>query len=371
MVAVACGCVGCYKYWQGASMAGKFNKGDISEGILAAAITARFVSKTKPITDNDVVSIIGKLKPGQGAQKGFSSTTKFTSPNLAKNVVDTVICFVNLAEVNMKGFLDTKIYRDKDVKELVTAAVSYANGIHVREWADTMYRNGQKNTIEVRSEGLLDQSGTKVDLRVIIDGKQCGIGVSLKAGDVKQFGQIGGASIESMKDLFEPLGVKFTSTHAKKIETYLMNKKPTEALSFAYSEAYSQLASIIKKDAIGFRKNLAAFMQYHATRNEPNVALVQLAKGQATVYMFEEVKKKLTGVPVHVEYSTGSTDVVPGKKIPQLLFYGGSKDSKNLLIQIRVKLEGNRVDSKGKKLGLTIRNYVEKGTLTTRLIAGH
>lgn len=349
----------------------KFNKGDISEGILAAAITARFVSKTKTITDVDVLSIIKKLNAGVAANKGFSSTTSFNSPNSTKNVVDTVICFVNLAEVNMKGFLAMGSYKDKEVKSLVSAAVSYANSIHVREWADEMYTNGQKNKIEVRSEGLLDQSGTKVDLRIIIDGKQCGIGASLKAGDVKQFGQVGGATIESMEELFEPLGVVFTPSDAKKIQSYVANKNPTEALTYAYKIAHKQLTEL-SKETSEFNKKLAAFMKFHATRNEPYVALVQLAKGQATVYLFEELAKKLTGIPTQVVYSTGNTNVVSGKKIPQLLFYGGKNTSaKNLIIQIRVKLEGNRVNSKGKKLGLVIRNYIEKGALTTELVANH
>jgi hypothetical protein len=33
-----------------------------------------------------------------------------------------------------------------------------------------------------------------------------------------------------------------------------------------------------------------------------------------------------------------------------------------------MKLEGNRVDSKGKKLPLTVRNYIEKGLGIKKLI---
>ena len=204
----------------------KFNKGDVSEGILAAAIAARFISKTKQITTADVLKVIGQLKPGKSAAKGFSSITAFSSPNKKATIVDTVVCSVNLAEVNMKAFLNKNIYKDKDVNLLVSAAISYANSPHVQEWADLLYNNNQKNKIDVRSEGLLDQTGTKVDLRVVVDGTQCGVGVSLKAGDVKQFGQVGGASMRSMTEFFGPLGVKYNSAHEKKFDDFIEKKNP-------------------------------------------------------------------------------------------------------------------------------------------------
>ena len=352
-------------------MASKFNKGDVSEGILTAAITARFVSKTKPITRNDVNNIIKKLNPYRTGGKGATSVTEFASPNRKKNVVDTVVCFVNLAEVNMKAFLAAATYKDVDVIKLVDASVVYANGAHVCEWANMMYENNQKNKIEVRSEGLLDQTGTKVDLRIVIDGERTGVGISLKVGDVKQFGQVGGASVETMNEFFGSLGVKFDAGFKRKFDEFVSEKKPVKALTLAYTVAHKQLN---KLNAKKFRSNLSAFMKYHATRNEENVVLLQLNKGQATVYMFEALEQKLIGVPIVVEYKTATTNVIPGASLPQLRIYGvcpGDRmGPKTLILQLRVKLEGNRVTSKGKRVGLTVRNYVEKGALTTGLIAG-
>lgn len=342
-----------------------FNKGDISEGILGAAVAARFVSKTRTITNADVLSIIQKLNKAKADVPGFTSVTKFPSPNLQKNVKDVVILKVNLAKINMNAFLRMSTYQNKEVVSLVSASVNYANSQHISKWADMMYQNGQQNTIEVNSEGLLDQTGTKVDLRVIIDGKQASVGVSLKAGDVKQFGQVGGASIESLESLFSPLGIKFTGADKTAIENGIGHR----ALMRAYKSAFTQLQTIVATDQKKLKSNLAKFIKFHATRNEENVALVQLNKGQATVYLFEEVAQKLKYTKILVGYQESNTDVIPNSKIPQILFYGDSKDSKNLLLVIRVKLEGNRVNSKGKKLGLTIRNYIEKGHLTTKLLA--
>ena len=62
-------------------MAVKFNKGDVAEGILASAMTARFMSKTKRITEQDVIAIIKKLGKPKNGFKGSTSLSTFSSPN--------------------------------------------------------------------------------------------------------------------------------------------------------------------------------------------------------------------------------------------------------------------------------------------------
>lgn len=346
----------------------KFNKGDVSEGILAAAITARFISKTKRITEREVLDVIKKLGKPKGT-KSLSVVKEFPSPNKNPKIEDSVICQIGLAEINMKALLDTNIYKQKDIKELVAASIAYANGDNIMEWADMMYNNNKKNVIEVKSDGLLDQTGTKVDLRVIIDGKQAGVGISLKAGDVKQFGQVGGGSVESMKEFFGPLGVVFTPVQLKKLQTLFSEDKTTEALCFAYEESTKQMKKLIKTDQNKFKKNLSDFIKFHATRNEKDVVLVQLNKQEAAVYNFDNISTKLRGINLDVVYSESATDVIRGKNIPQIKIINADSSKDDVFLQLRNKLEGNRINSKGKKVGLTVRNYVEKGHLTTQLLA--
>ena len=320
-----------------------FNKGDVSEGILAAAITARFESKTKRISNDDVLSVIKKLGKPTRMKKFMLIEKTFDSPNKNPKIIDKVVCKITLAEINMNALLNPKVYSDKEMKELLSAAVAYANGKNIMEWADMMYTNNQKNLIEVKSEGLLDQTGTKVDLRVIIDGKQAGVGVSLKAGDVKQFGQVGGATADSMNEFFNPLGVKFSSKNLNDFEKLVSQKKATEALCLAYKEASKQIKEIIKKDSSTFKKNISNFMKFHATRNEPDVALVQLSKGEASVYNFDNIQKKLKGIELDVMYSESTTNVVQGKKIPQIKIISPTLKKDNILLQLRNKLEGNKI----------------------------
>ena len=353
----------------------KFNKGDVSEGILAAAITARFVNKKSDIRQNDVYKIIKSLSnPSSAGGKGLTTITEFDSPNANPRIVDTVICKVNLAESNMNGFLDRSVYTSSEMSQFVNAAISYANGKYIKEWADLMYDNNQKNVIEVNAEGLLDQTGTKVDLKVVIDGKQAGVGVSLKAGDVKQFGQVGGSKFESMKELWEPLGVKFTNQFENQYEDMLAKKQIAPALTTAYTHAFNQISKITQQKLI---KSLSEYINYHATKGEKNVVLVQLNRNESKVYNFNELNEKLKNSKITIELTSGSTSKLnqggfkgkgsmPKNKIPRIDFKVDGK----ILLTIRLKLEGNRVSSSGKRLPLVVRSYVEKGPAMKQLLIG-
>ena len=351
----------------------KFNKGDVSEGILAAAITARFISKTKIITHDDVYRVIDKLKKPTGTgSKGLTTITEFDSPNDNERIIDTVICKVNLAEVNMNAFLDRSIYTSGDMRSFVTAAIEYANGVYVRKWADMMYENNQKNVIEVNAEGLLDQTGTKVDLKVVIDGEQKGVGVSLKAGDVKQFGQVGGSKFGSMKELWNPLGVTFTKTFENEYEDFLANKQVAPALTTAYQHAFDKMSKMTQAK---LRKVISDFVVHHATRGEKDVVLVQLNKSEAKVYDFEVLSESLADKKITIDLSSGSTTKLqqggfkgkgsmPKNRIPRIDF----KIDNKIFLTIRLKLEGNRISSSGKRLPLVVRSYVEKGPGMTKLL---
>ena len=121
-----------------------FNKGDVSEGILAAAITARFESKTKRISNDDVLSVIKKLGKPTRMKKFMLIEKTFDSPNKNPKIIDKVVCKITLAEINMNALLNPKVYSDKEMKELLSAAVAYANGKNIMEWADMMYTNNQE-----------------------------------------------------------------------------------------------------------------------------------------------------------------------------------------------------------------------------------
>jgi hypothetical protein len=147
----------------------------------------------------------------------------------------------------------------------------------------------------------------------------------------------------------------------------ISEKKLAPALTMIYEEARYQMS---KKRKSSFVKALSAFMVHHATRGEEDVVLVQLNKSESHVYDFHILEQKLAGHKVEVVLNSGRTDKLSsggfkgGSRIPQIDFMVEDK----LLVRIRLKLEGNRVNSKGKRLPLTVRSYIEKGPATTELI---
>ena len=73
----------------------------------------------------------------------------------------------------------------------------------MKKWSKLLYENNRYDKIEVISDGLGGQTTTKVDVYVKVDDQPIDIKVSLKAGDVKQFGQVSGAEFAKQEKLWE------------------------------------------------------------------------------------------------------------------------------------------------------------------------
>ena len=96
---------------------GTFNRGDISEGILAAAIFARFLSKKETIKEKHVLEVINSFpKPKKGTGNFKYIELSLQSPNKNIRIMDTVICKIALAPLNMDALVNKKIYSSKGVK---------------------------------------------------------------------------------------------------------------------------------------------------------------------------------------------------------------------------------------------------------------
>jgi hypothetical protein len=331
-----------------------FNRGDVSEGILAAAITARFVNKNKDITKQDAINILKALRPSGGTKVNQT----FASENENAAIKDEVRIVISLAELNMKALLNPANYGG--LSDLITASVKYANGPYITSWSKMLYENNVRNEIDVVSDGLLDQSGTKVDLRVKVDGKQTNVNVSLKAGDVKQFGQVSGSKLENMAALFNPLGLRVETQEAK-FNQFLMKKDTVGATSHIYEYVSKTLAAEASNNKNSFLKHLSAFIKFHATRNEENVTLVQLNRNEAKIYDFDNLQKTMSDVQPTVYIKNGYSDVAKAQ-VPTIVIADKSRTGKNELLTIRMKID-TRPD------GFYHRNYIEKGALLGDLIA--
>ena len=344
------------------------NKGNVAEGLIAVAVAARFLNKNDAITSDDVFGLIHKLAKSNKVKNYSGKTGKYIeveypSPNKNPKINDIVKIYISLAEVNMTALLNPK---NKGILEdYVISAVQYANYKNVRKWAITLYENNRFDTIEVISDGLGGETTTKVDFRVKVTNDKgklvpVNIDLSLKAGDVKQFGQVGGSEFEKQVQLWDTLfgyGTKINTLEETYDNLMFRKKKPAEALTLVYEK----IKQLLDEDLNGNNRNktlkkMADGLDFYLTRGEKSVSLLQLGKpkGSATLYEFKDTNKKIGGLRnLSTEITFSGED-----KLPILMISSDNND----LFRIRAKKEN-------KPAGPYIRNYLEKESLMSDLFA--
>ena len=334
----------------------KVNMGDVAEGVFACAITARFINRgVNQISARDVMGIIGSLAPqpilGRKSQRAIYSTT---APNLGVQVRDGIKLELVLGAANMAF-----VVKGQGLEQFVAASLQYANRQSVTTWVKTLYTNRRADRIEILGDGVSGQRSTKVDTKVKVTNDKgqlqpVNIDVSLKAGEVKQFGQVGGIEIQNLSKFFSNIfGVQVDSFIAGKYQEKTISEKDVEGgLNYLYEEVTKKLNDINPSIV----QSIANGIKLYATGGDENVELVQLSKGEATIYNFKDVGQKLAGLKYSATVTRSGT-------LPQITV---SSDSK-ILISIRSKKE-NKKDSQGRPYTY-FRNYIEKGPLLGELIA--
>ena len=334
----------------------KVNMGDVAEGVFACAITARFINRgVNQISARDVMGIIGSLSPqpilGRKSQRALYSTT---APNLGVQVRDGIKLELVLGAANMAF-----VVKGQGLDQFVAASLQYANRQSVTTWVNTLYTNRRADRIEILGDGVSGQRSTKVDTKVKVTNDKgqlqpVNIDVSLKAGEVKQFGQVGGIEIQNLSKFFSNIfGVQVDSFIAGKYQEKTISQKDVEGgLNYLYEEVTKKLNDINPSIV----QSIANGIKLYATGGDENVELVQLSKGEATIYNFKDVGQKLAGLKY-------SATVTKSGTLPQITVSSNSKT----LISIRSKKE-NKKDSQGRPYTY-FRNYIEKGPLLGELIA--
>ena len=341
----------------------KYNLGDMAEGVVGAAICARFIYKNRDISARQVYGVLRALEkegptnyPGK---KGKQVEKTFKSANQNPKILDDVRLFVSLAEVNMMALLSRG--NENLIREYVNSAVRYANSNNVKKWSQLVYENNRYDKIEVLSDGLGGQRSTKVDVSVKITNDKgqlvpCDILVSLKAGDVKQFGQVSGAEFEKQTQLWGRLfGYDGAIAGLQTTFDKLMfeDRKPDEAVTLVYDSVYRKLKRDLEYKSDEILQTLSGAISYFATLDEDNVVLLQVGGGKAKVYKFDDIYNALQGREYNAKIVRGKSN------LPTILIESDGVP----LIQFRVKQE---FKSDGSPY---IRNYIEKQELLGDLLA--
>ena len=318
------------------------NRGDVAEGIFAAAIFARFESKAKDIKVADVKDVLKRCKRTLKVKDRIGSVSlKEKSSNENGILDDTITLSITLAATNIQSLVDETFW--SEFKDIFSASVKYVNRNVVKEWADLLYFNNQKNLIEIVSDGTEDQKTTKVDVHVKIDKKLVDINVSLKVNDVRQFGQIGGVDWKKLVPAWKKLGIDITPLK-KRFYDRLAAKDAVGALGLIYDH-------VTKLKNINTDK-VKDFVIYNATLNADDVTLVNLSK-QVVVYNFKKLRDlKIKTITVEKKKDK------EGK--PTLVFYADGME----LIQLRMKID----NKPSTEYGVYVRTLVEKLNGLTALI---
>ena len=358
----------------------KYNLGNVAEGVLAFAIAARFLGKNKPVTERDVLAVrdaIGKKR------KGTSSSIILKSPNaphpkMRKQIDDDVNLVVNLAQVNMDALFTTDPDDFEAIKKLIPPCIEYANAREISTAARMMYRNGKYDKIDVIADGIGDETGTKVDIRVEINGKMnvpingrvAGANLSLTQislkKDVDQFAQVGGWTLEKVDNLWGKVLDMTPSNNPQLQQIY--NTSVAEVGTTAeiaaltmrnvYQWANGQLQSKLRNT--NWLTNFVEVLDNFATYKEENVALVEIKGDTFHRYDFKKLKVALVGRPdldIPPNLVLSSTYTLGSSGLPTVRIIGtNANDGKQYeLVQFRFKMEAG---TGGKPKA--IRNYVEK-----------
>jgi hypothetical protein len=380
----------------------EFNKGDIAEAILAAAVAARFkkrfkesdfknqktpvainINSLKAINTGDVEEVLRQLVSGS-AQYRIADFDKKVKREV--DIFDNIAVSVSIPQASM-NFL-TKIGNWASVSNIFTSAVTKVNqDPQLRASALKLAINLKEDQISVRGVGTENQQGTKVDLLVeVTQGGKKVRGTTKKISlkyDAPQFGQVVGLEFENFGKIFDPLGLNNYAQFNKMFEEEVMipfpdilgkrfdsresilSSKEVAALKKVAKQVFAAISSELetKLNNTAFKEQLARYCIEKATKNESGVELVKFtpAGGQYTQKFGQEFIDNVKAQDFDVTYDSAGSD-------PKIIVHkkGKGTGSADKLIQFRYRTDASASNKAGQKK-IVMRSYVESGDLLYKL----
>ena len=302
------------------------NRGDIAEGIMGAALTAKFIKRQlgqtirdlPQVNATDVDAVLAKFfrsggtysktvrdvpKPFDFIPPDFPGDRIETTVNIVRELMfsDKVVFKLTLPQPAM-DFLSKQSNRTQ-VRDIFERAIRYANNdpTFIRE-ANRLATNAKNDKILVDADGVSNQLETKVDIGLFANGRKIGKQISLKTDKGRQFAQVKGFGVAEFDKLFaDNMGIIVDGSVKNAVNDYIKQFNVTDAFSFraqtskdvtgsvwasklkkAATIYYKGAEKIIKTqiDAIDFRRKLANTIRVGATRGDEDIQLVKFAGAQ-------------------------------------------------------------------------------------------
>lgn len=261
------------------------NRGDVAEIILGAAVTARFFNPPQvstKISKPDVYEMITKVLRSQDVT--LQRTDKLSG---TVKVDDNIRFRVGVPKKAWEFISDKNNWSLVD--DLFDSSIAYANtDRRLRGQAHTLYANGKEDDIFVNSDGTGDQTGTKADIKLLINGKEAPQQISLKVEGGEQFGQVAGMTFDKQIEIWGRLGVnvkpienkfndrlKDVNLKATFSDRGAIGMKDIEvAIRAAAGESYSYAAKQLKSNLPVDK--LITFLKTAASKGDSRIELVKL-----------------------------------------------------------------------------------------------
>ena len=355
------------------------NRGDIAEGIVAAAIAAKLNKRVDggigEVVVEDIIAQVLRIE-------SMNTTITNTVPDLAGNYKDEVAFSIAMPQKPFRALIDPTLV--KCLLGEYEGAAQYVNSPPMQKFALRLAKNNQSNEIVVKAAGTDDQKGTKVDIFIIVDGvrKRNLISLKVKGGD--QFAQKTGKDFSVQEAFWRPLGVNVTSLQAayEKLVDRIPPGKPfgsreeideggylqlaSAATTLVYAEAYRQLQEHLDENRLEaeFVEMLADYITTGAVG--PEAEFIELVKIMSGTFKrarfgprFRKEMEKANLYPVYNEK----------RAYPQIdIILEDAEGNKEILVRMRAKVERASSTTKaGKRYGVLMRNYVETGPALYKL----
>lgn len=354
------------------------NLGDISEMILGCAVAAKFEKQNILVTEQHIVEMGQRLAEGKGLLQTTAGKDtlqfKVTVPFKAKKVF---FAYVG-KDSRRKTLKDYGVSEDiiATIGSRVKSAAQYANNSKriisaIKEASD----DPGKNRVDVISEGgdKDAQLSTKVDLTILIDGKPA-TGkrlLSIKAGNVGQFGQVGGYNFDNINEFFtSSVGVNIPDTYRKYFYDIAPNTRDVDdqkiynyqnGIFKAYDYVLRQIKSRANSDEAGLLQSVYKGLMFHLTRNQEGVEMVILEpsgkKAFSELSFGPEFQQALNQLKIYVVELGGNEPGLGVYGFPQgavaKKYIPSRKDADSKLIELRSQQTKT----------LNVRNRINMGNL--------
>lgn len=281
-----------------------WNLGNVVEGVMGAAVTAKFVNPDRDVVWKDIVAILKEMvggtppKPEKG--KKPSKLVPYSMSTQAKN--DSITFVMSLNALDFKAlqmsYLDSNtLQKYPDHQEIFKAYTDAAEYVNTADTVKTAIQRVQKdpneNRILIESEGASHekQTSTKADLFITIDGARERL-LSLKSKVVPQVGQVSGHAFENLEEFFKStLGFGLPNNFANMFPKGAFKEVGPQIFEKAFPAAYKHMFDALSKTLSGdseykeydFVKQIYSAVQHHATLGE-DVIIVYLSPSAKRSY---------------------------------------------------------------------------------------